>query len=124
MGEKKAGHRVILCGVSRANRNYWVGHANIFVEGRDAVAERETRPIMGGVLLKAIPWALISSHEDQARRNHGQTLDDLARRGGLSPSEALAIIQNLSWPHFDEPLAECFLMRLVVELKSAEAKAA
>ena len=35
----------------------------------------------------SIPWEAISAHEFQARANHGQSLDALAQRGGLSPYE-------------------------------------
>lgn len=37
-----------------------------------------------------VPYALLS--EDQAEKNHGQTLDRLNERGGLSAGEALANI--------------------------------
>lgn len=37
--------------------------------------------------------------EQQAQRNHGQSLDRLAERGGLSPSEALAVINHQRWQH-------------------------
>lgn len=36
-------------------------------------------------------------NEDQARSNHNQTLARLAERGGLSPKEALAIIERREW---------------------------
>jgi hypothetical protein len=36
---------------------------------------------------RSVPWAWVAPHEEQARRNHGQSLDELARRGGLSPLE-------------------------------------
>ena len=40
----------------------------------------------------SIPWEAISAHEPQARANHGQSLDALAQRGGLSPYELLAVL--------------------------------
>lgn len=36
-------------------------------------------------------------NEEWARKNHGQTLDELKRRGGLSPCEAAAIIHHRAW---------------------------
>jgi hypothetical protein len=36
-------------------------------------------------------------NEQQAMANHGQTLARLKERGGVSPSEALAIINRRSW---------------------------
>lgn len=45
-----------------------------------------------------IPWEMIRSHESQARANHcGQTLARLAERGGLSVSEAVAVLEDRSW---------------------------
>lgn len=56
---------------------------------------RERRfPIMEG---PSIPWRMILSHENQAKRNHDQTFEELARRGGLSPAEALAVLDDLRW---------------------------
>jgi hypothetical protein len=57
---------------------------------------REHRfPIMGG---PSIPWRMILPHEGQALRNHGeQSLERLASRGGLSPDEALAVLDDRSW---------------------------
>ncbi len=51
-------------------------------------------PIMGG---EDIPWSVIGPHEEQAKRNHCQSLEQLARRGGLSPGEAVAVIEGFSW---------------------------
>ena len=39
-----------------------------------------------------LPWALIAPHAKQAIANHGQTLERLAERGGLSFTEAAAIM--------------------------------
>ena len=86
------------------------------------MAERETMPIMGGVLLKAIPWALISGHEDQAQHNHDQTLNRLADRGGLGSSEAWAIINDMPWRRWNEAACERALMARVLALAKTEAE--
>lgn len=52
-------------------------------------------PIIGGVLLDQIPFAMLIPHEDRAVLTHGQSLEKLASRGGLSPQEALAILDNV-----------------------------
>jgi len=60
----------------------------------------KTFPIMGervGTNLPPIPWAVIEPHELQAQRNHTQTLERLAQRGGLSCTEALAVLENRNW---------------------------
>lgn len=43
---------------------------------------------------RAVPWALIAPHELRAMRTHEQTLERLAERGGLSPTEALAVLTD------------------------------
>ncbi len=42
----------------------------------------------------SIAWGLIEPHEAQAKRNHGQSLKRLSERGGLVPSEAVAVLEN------------------------------
>ncbi len=45
-----------------------------------------------------VPWSFLAPHEAQAKHNHGgQTLNRLAERGGLGPSEMLAIVKGLYW---------------------------
>lgn len=46
---------------------------------------------------KSIPWELIEPHEQQALKNHDQTLDRLAQRGGLSPQEMIAVLSDKHW---------------------------
>ncbi len=46
---------------------------------------------------RAIPWAMIAPHAEQAHLNHSQSLERLAVRGGLSCQEALAILDGLDW---------------------------
>lgn len=52
-------------------------------------------PVMGSKHLKSMPMAMLN--EKQAKYNHGQTLGRLADRGGICPSEALAIMDGLGW---------------------------
>lgn len=66
-------------------------------------------PIMGhtrahtlGYDAFTIPWAMLAPHEPQAMRNHcGQSLQRLAERGGLSPCEALAVLDDRRWKQMD-----------------------
>lgn len=55
---------------------------------------RTNFPILRATLLDSIPWAFIAPHERQADRNHGQTLQRLAERGGLSAREAMAVLED------------------------------
>ena len=52
--------------------------------------------------IKSIAWALIVGHDKQAHRNHSQSLAVLASRGGCSPCEVLAIIEDRSWHKMDK----------------------
>lgn len=74
-------------------------------------------PIMEGICRRAaddltsIPWAMIAPHEAMAHKNHGgQTLAGLARRGGLDPLEAVAVLQDMDyrqcWPYEGPSRAE------------------
>lgn len=54
--------------------------------------ERKHRDALG--CPTSIPWDMIAPHERQADRNHYQTLKRLAERGGLSPAEAVAVLED------------------------------
>lgn len=58
---------------------------------------RTIMPIMGATLMSEIPFEMIAPHEARAQRNHGQSLNRLAERGGLSASEAICILVDLRW---------------------------
>lgn len=73
----------------------------------------KTMRILNGDAIKTIPWALICEHERQAQTNHGQTLDGLNGRGGLSACEALAIIHDRRWIRIEKSVAEAQLCDLV-----------
>lgn len=45
---------------------------------------------------KSVPWSVVAPHEEQSIRNHGQSLSQLASRGGLRPIELRAVMSNLS----------------------------
>ena len=53
-------------------------------------------PIQDGIS-RAIPWSMISPHEVQCQKNHSQSIQRLSERGGLSPSEVLAVLDDESW---------------------------
>ena len=43
---------------------------------------------------RSVPHALVDGHEVQAKRNHSQTLERLAQRGGLSPMELWCVVHD------------------------------
>ena len=78
-------------------------------------------PIMHGevISITSMPWEVITPHEAQANINHGQTLKRLAERGGLSPCEALAILENRRWRKMtDEEVRKGWLIRVLGESSS------
>lgn len=77
-------------------------------------------PIMGG---PSIPWAMIAPYERQALRNHNQTLERLAERGGLSPMEAMAVFDGhrLRPPYEAEAAALGRLRQLLREYEQQHA---
>jgi len=63
----------------------------------------------------AILWDHIESHRKQAMRNHDQTLERLAERGGLSPQELVAVLTDSRWndrPAHSDRAAVAFLREL------------
>lgn len=74
-------------------------------------------PILGTKPQQYIPRGLLMAHESQAWKNHGQSLSQLARRGGLGWSEALAIIDGKSWKNAEhnENVAEGIVRKLATE---------
>lgn len=67
--------------------------------------EREVKRAGFGSL-RALPWDMIEPHENQALRNHDQSLATLASRGGLSACEALAVLEDRAWRQM--PLFEAY----------------
>jgi hypothetical protein len=75
----------------------------------------------------SIPWAIIEPHEQQALKNHRQSLAELQRRGGLSPCEAVAVLEDRQWAEMPLPESKSRLEDLVktnyymVRIEQAEA---
>lgn len=52
---------------------------------------------------RSVPWSFIEPGRVQAERNHGQTLERLAERGGLGPGEIRCALEGKKlWPHFND----------------------
>ena len=52
-------------------------------------------PSVPGFALKSFPRFLYDDREERAQKNHGQSLETLARRGGLTHIEMLALACDL-----------------------------
>lgn len=53
--------------------------------------------VMDGGRLKFVPWSLVYPHRAQAEINHYQDLTTLHLRGGLAPSELIAVLEDRRW---------------------------
>lgn len=54
-----------------------------------------------------VPYELVERHEKQARVNHGQSVERLAQRGGLSWLELLLVITDHEWgDHYGRRMRE------------------
>lgn len=49
-----------------------------------------------------VPYHIVELHEEQAQKNHKQTVERLAERGGLDPAELLAVISDCPWQQVRE----------------------
>ena len=76
----------------------------------------KTFPIMTKCGKEYIPYDIIAPHELQALKNHFQTLETLARRGGLSWSEAYAVLTDSDFPHGKDYVSEEFYEKKVKQI--------
>ncbi len=84
---------------------------------KDSKDKYDPYPILGTKPQQYIPRGLLIPHENQAWTNHGQSLSELAQRGGLGWAEALAIIEGKKWrdAEHDEKVAESIVRRMASE---------
>jgi hypothetical protein len=63
------------------------------------VSDFITMPILRKSNIVGLPASVVipMDRQDWARRNHSQSLERLAERGGLSPTEAIAIMLGRPW---------------------------
>lgn len=67
----------------------------------------------------SIPWDLIGPHNRQSLENHaGQDLEKIASRGGFSPDEAVAVIEDRKWTLMGQQEAILRLAELVSEYRA------
>lgn len=80
---------------------------------------RDTKPIERE-LPNYVPWAMLETHGRQAISNHGQTLRRLAARGGLSPCEMIAVLEDRPWSNMTDHEAAAKLIELINKFKNHE----
>ncbi|MGN6773137.1 MAG: hypothetical protein ACTHJQ_25310 [Rhizobiaceae bacterium] len=64
-------------------------------------APRRQFPILGSNGQK-IDWQLVADHGEQAQKNHYQSVERLAQRGGLSWCELYAVLHDKPWAKMDQ----------------------
>lgn len=68
--------------------------------------------------IKSIPWAMLEEHGAQvAANNNGRPLDQIASMGGLTPEEAVAILEDRPFERMGMTYATLRLMELVQQWK-------
>lgn len=80
----------------------------------EVTVERRNYPILGSKGA-SIDWQLVVDHGGQAYKNHRQSVERLAERGGLSWVELYAVLNNQQWQKIDENEA-------IIACRSIEAK--
>lgn len=58
---------------------------------------------------QSVPWSFLAPHEEHAKRNHDQSLERLADRGGLDLSEMAAIVEERKWRKMTDAEIDAFL---------------
>lgn len=46
---------------------------------------------------RSVPWEMVEPHRETAQRFHGQTLEQLAKRGGLSWCEFATVVTGIRY---------------------------
>jgi hypothetical protein len=46
---------------------------------------------------ESVPWSFVEPHRKRAMKNHSQTLERLAERGGLGWAELLDVVTDKAW---------------------------
>lgn len=94
-----------LTGVPTCSRCHGTG------EGRDLFPILQENVIPG--VPRAVSWLLVELHEAQAEANHGQSLNRLAARDGLTARELAAVINDV--PSKDvKGLSDKFICSMIV----------
>ncbi len=94
----------------------------------EAEKQRRQYPVLGAIGEKRkehIPWDVLAPHEARARRNHGQTLEQLAARGGLGWVEIVWILLGKPWggpPNLPQDVARNAVLKYVAAWEAEQRK--
>lgn len=67
-----------------------------------------------------IPWEVIAPFEHQAQKNHYQSIKRLAERGGLDPTEAVAVLEQRPYRRMEMDAARARLREIVDAHENSE----
>jgi hypothetical protein len=70
-------------------------------------------PRYGEYERRTVPWDFVRPYEARAQKNHDQTLEVLAARGGMSECELIALAEDRPWKSMDARDARARLAELV-----------
>lgn len=96
--------------------NYGISYRKYSPEELEEISRMKEFPIMTKNGKEYIPYDIIKPHEEQALKNHYQTLDRLAARGGLSWAEAYAVLTDSKFPYGDKYVSDDFYEKKVKEI--------
>lgn len=68
---------------------------------------------------REVPWAFIEEHEAQCKRNHDQTVQRLAERGGLGVDEMCAVVEDRRWHRMLREEATARLVELLAQWQAS-----
>lgn len=71
-------------------------------------------------IFRQVPWRLLAPHYEWAERNHQQTLQRLAERGGLSLCEMVAIIEHTKYLAMPAEVAQRRIWDAIQSLPAAD----
>lgn len=52
-------------------------------------------------VVAGIPWDILDACTVRLRTNHGQSIEQLAQRGGLDATEAIAVLEDRPWTNME-----------------------
>jgi len=91
----------------------------------EAKKQRRQYPIIGTMPQEYIPWDVLAPHEKRILRNHNQTMECLAKRGGLDWNEVLWILEDKAWdgpPRLTPDEAKRIVLEYVAAWEAAQQK--
>lgn len=68
--------------------------------------QREGKALEAAGCPKRVPWEFVAEHRAQCLRNHEQTPERLAERGGLGVAEMVYIVRDEHWPRGGQVMTE------------------